>query len=228
MAAFKHGFVPESLEGILRCSPVKREHWFYWWRAVSASYFLRPNSATYSWLERHRSLSLAHNESCVAVYVRRGDKASEMRLVPFKQYAAAAEAMWSTGLVRGSGGRAAGTMFLSSEDPDVLREAKQWAHRTGWKLLYTDVIDRNLSPARLNSSRSTGLEDEYLALILNLEYSLRCDAWVCTLASNYCRVIDELRATVAGKAAGHFADLSRETCRSPPCIGGRDIVSFDW
>lgn len=33
-------------------------------------------------------------------------------------------------------------------------------------------------------------------MLLNLEYALKCDAFVCTLMSNWCRLIDELRATV--------------------------------
>ena len=33
-------------------------------------------------------------------------------------------------------------------------------------------------------------------MLLNLEYSLKCDAFIGTLASNTCRLMDELRATV--------------------------------
>jgi hypothetical protein len=33
-------------------------------------------------------------------------------------------------------------------------------------------------------------------MLLNLEYSAQCDAFVGTLASNWCRLTDELRATV--------------------------------
>ena len=215
------------MKDILRCSPMKRKFWYYWWRAVSATYLLRPNAATLQWLASHRTLPLASNESCVAVYVRRGDKGKEMKLVPFSMYASTAEMMWSQGLVPGSAGRRVGTMFFSSEDPDVLREAQQWAQESGWRLLYTDVIDRSKSPARLATEHKNGSEEEYLAMILNLEYALRCNAWVCTLASNFCRVIDELRATVGGKAHFPFADLSSETCSSPPCIG-KGINSFDW
>ena len=50
---------------------------------------------------------------------------------------------------------------------------------------------------------------------------------VCTLASNWCRVVDELRVTVGGQVNGLFADLSEETCKLPPCIGS-NVYSFDW
>eukprot|EP01041_Mallomonas_annulata_P009124 gene9124-18900_t len=239
-----HGFrkvIPSSMSDILRCSPMKPEHWTYWWRAMSTAYLLRPNVATRTWLHQQRqghdklphqhphqsspmsmsmsssslsqlhsqssltlTLSKGNNDSCISVYVRRGDKFKEMSL----------------------GDK--GTMFFNSEDPDVLSEAQVWAHQTGWSLQYTTVIDRNQSRARLPRPHHALLEEEYLAMILNLEYALQCDAWVCTLASNYCRVIDELRATVSGKAHLPYADLSRETCVRPPCIGSRDISTFLW
>ena len=33
-------------------------------------------------------------------------------------------------------------------------------------------------------------------MLLNLEYSLKCDAYIGTLASNTCRLMDELRSTI--------------------------------
>ena len=41
---------------------------------------------------------------------------------------------------------------------------------------------------------------EYFSMIFNIDMHLRCNAFVCTMPSNFCRVIDELRATVGGKA----------------------------
>jgi hypothetical protein len=43
-------------------------------------------------------------------------------------------------------------------------------------------------------------------MLLNLEYSLQCDAYVGTLASNWCRIVDEMRATV-GNDQIHFQTL---------------------
>ena len=40
-----------------------------------------------------------------------------------------------------------------------------------------------------------------------LQLAVECDAWVCTLGSNWCGVIDELRSTVAGKAHMPFVDI---------------------
>eukprot|EP01041_Mallomonas_annulata_P008636 gene8636-17812_t len=32
--------IPESLKDLLKCSPVKKRFWYYWWRAISATYLL--------------------------------------------------------------------------------------------------------------------------------------------------------------------------------------------
>ncbi len=70
-------------------------------------------------------------------------------------------------------------------------------------------------------------EEEYLSMILNIHYLIHADGWVCTLASNFCRLIDELRATVGGRADLAFVDLSKETCPSQFCCF-EGFVSFDW
>jgi hypothetical protein len=46
-----------------------------------------------------------------------------------------------------------------------------------------------------------------LSSLFNLLLALRADAWVGTLTSNWCRLIDELRSTVAAKAAGPYVNV---------------------
>lgn len=67
---------------------------------------------------------------------------------------------------------------------------------------------------------------EYMSMLLNLYYSTRSEAWVCTMASNSCRLMDELRATLGGKANRNYADLSIETCPEPPCLAMNEIKNF--
>eukprot|EP01035_Chromulina_nebulosa_P018308 gene18308-23994_t len=38
----------------------------------------------------------------------------------------------------------------------------------------------------------------------------------------------EFRAFISVKPDAIFADLSIETCRSPPCIGPNHIDNFNW
>ena len=45
-----------------------------------------------------------------------------------------------------------GTLFIGSEDPDVIREAIQWGKHTGWRVVYTTLFDRNAVSAGRNFS----------------------------------------------------------------------------
>jgi hypothetical protein len=118
-----------------------------------------------------------------------------------------------------------GTFFITTEDPLVLKEADEWGKINGWNIAYTDLFDRSIQTAHKTwaETHKKGYKQvhddlEYISMILNLQYSLKCEAWVCTLASNSCRLIDELRSTIGGKSNRVYADLSGETCKNPPCI----------
>jgi hypothetical protein len=63
-------------------------------------------------------------------------------------------------------------------------------------------------------------ELEYFSMLLNLDVHLRCAAFVCPIESNFCRVIDELRATVGNKAINLLSDVS---CPNPPCMSNLKI-----
>lgn len=108
-------------------------------------------------------------------------------------------------------------------------------------LLHTNIFNRTGMTAEQTTAvrrakKEVHSPDEYLSMVLNLQFSLRSSAWVCTLASNSCRLIDELRATIAGKAHHLFADLSEESCADmalatpKPCFGlrGEGDRDFGW
>ena len=118
---------PPQLDALLECSPVIQKK--YWWRAVSAAYLLRPNARTLQLMDQHRSTMdfKSGQEQCVSIYVRRGDKHVEMKPVPLVYYLETAKTLWEAGLVPGPGGSAftdKGTIFIGSEDPDVIDDAK--------------------------------------------------------------------------------------------------------
>jgi hypothetical protein len=118
-----------------------------------------------------------------------------------------------------------GTLFITTEDPQVLVDAESWGAANHWTILFTNLFDRSQQTAyktwdEQHKKGTVATHDvlEYISMILNLQYAIQCEAWVCTLASNSCRIIDELRATIGGKANRFYADLSGETCSNPPCI----------
>ena len=53
----------------------------------------------------------------------------------------------------------------------------------------------------------------------------RCNSIICTPLSNFCRLVDEMRATVGGKANQLFADVNYETCPVLPCVD-KDALNY--
>ena len=108
------------------------------------------------------------------------------------------------------------TVFVGSEDPEAIEDAIRWGTAENVHVLYTNIFDR-----RTDVSTSLGWDEqvalkkahmnkhhplEYFSMLLNLDYLLRCNVYVCALGSNFCRVLDELRVTVANKANAHYVD----------------------
>jgi hypothetical protein len=55
-------FVPSVMRPLLTCSPVVKEHWYYWWRAVTTAYYLRPNKQTLEYMATFRTLDFNPTE----------------------------------------------------------------------------------------------------------------------------------------------------------------------
>lgn len=240
-------FIPFEFSNILNCAPMRDDNRYYWWRAITTVFLLRPNNETLQFLSQYR-YNLTDEEVCISTYVRHGDKAVEMKLVPFDSYANAISLLWNKYMksfhsdyiyqhqrqkntAHESLFLKNTTLFLGTEDPNVIEDAIKWATQNKWKLIYTELFSRATQSARLDfdtAHHQPQVHDdlEYLSMILNLEYSVRCEGFVCTIASNFCRIIDEMRATIGMKANRFYADLSYETCSNPPCIGSENITKF--
>ena len=76
-------------------------------------------------------------------------------------------------------------------------------------MVYTELFDRDSVGAKNGLDAPGHHPEEYLSMLLNLQLSTQCDAWVCTLASNWCRLMDELRVTIGGKASFLFYIINR-------------------
>lgn len=98
--------------------------------------------------------------------------------------------------------------------------------KTSLKDMYLNQI---LNVNATNNFFKISTKLEYLSMIVNLSDLMKCSiGFVCTLASNYCRILDEFRAILAMKGHVDFADISLETCSKPPCVGNEHIKSFSW
>lgn len=241
---FTRHYVPVAFEEMLRdCSGVKPALRFHWWHAQAVTYLVRFNRGTRRLLDdlRVRLLRTRHAGSrsvrvlrslphgAIAMHVRRGDKGSEMPLLPLARYLEQADRLASEqpvpvlGPEFSSSGRvftpaarsyAARQIFVSTEDPAVmnevldLAEADMSGERRPWTVAFTRENRTNAAVAAMRSERGNG--HATLQAWLSLELSLEAEAWVCTLRSNWCLLIDELRMTVAGKASAPFANIVEE------------------
>jgi hypothetical protein len=264
----KQSAIPYQLKPLVECSPMRLDSYFYWWRAVSATYYVRPNPLTLSLMTKLDTLKVKDYKSCIAMHVRHGDKGIEMKLVDFEEYINAAQFLWQHYLVIPNSTvlttttttttksslnnqhvipqdqlkkinniieftkHKNGSLFISTEDTSVLQQAALWGKENNWGIYFTNLFDRTVQTAALtwDEQHQRGKKQihdnlEYFSMIFNLEYALKCEAWVCTLASNTCRIIDEMRATIGGKANRKYVDLSVETCSKPPCIDD-GIINF--
>lgn len=232
----KFGIIPHQFRPLLDCSPVQKQFQYYWWRAIAAAYIVRPNAAVLNWMNTHAMKSYDNTEEYLAIYIRRGDKSIEAKLPPVDTFTNTIEMMYSKGHMPSPTDGGKRLVFLASEDSSVLQAMTQWnAKEQRYDMQYTNVFDRKgLLAERSAEERERNTHngpdhhpEEYLSMLLNVHYLVRGNGYICTLSSNFCRLVDELRATVGGKADRPYADLSEETCAAPPCIYN-NLKFLDW
>lgn len=217
--------VPTELTAYLKKNTKLDERNYYnWWRAITVAYFIRPTADTLALIDRFSSLALrAKQGRCVATYVRHGDKHVEMKLVDFREYSAAAMALFNDKRVFPDQPLGSDRLFfVATEDVKVLDEAAAWGVRENITVVVSP-LNRIVIQANQTGFYSSEIylpenrKYEYFSYILHLSEILRCDAYVGTSFSNYNRVVDELRATIGKNANGFNIDLSNSSC-PPPCI----------
>eukprot|EP00656_Telonema_subtile_P028278 TRINITY_DN3063_c0_g1_i1.p1 TRINITY_DN3063_c0_g1~~TRINITY_DN3063_c0_g1_i1.p1 ORF type:complete len:256 (-),score=64.13 TRINITY_DN3063_c0_g1_i1:30-797(-) len=194
---------PPQMEHLLT-SPVRQDARLHWWNAQAAAYIIRPNTATRAEIAARRSKSLVepHNTQplpagTISSHVRHGDKGIETKVVRLADYVLAAAG------IREKASALAARLFVSTEDPSVIQSSQQLG--STWEVLYTELPRENV-PTFALASKWGGVQ-EMLNSLMNLQLAVECDAWVCTLSSNWCRLIDELRSVVAGKANAAYVDV---------------------
>ncbi|CAK0811379.1 unnamed protein product [Prorocentrum cordatum] len=161
----------------------------------------------------------------VSLHVRHGDKGREMKLVAFKEYLQLAErlAEGDQDLQVMNQGTTFDyphctvadppdtfrrrVMFVSTEDQQVIDEALNSTGlvRNAWDVAYVETERKNTCVFCQRGDK--GVEREVLESLLNLELALQADAWIGTLRSNWCRLIDELRMTIGAKAGSPYLNL---------------------
>jgi len=181
----------------------------------------------------------------VAMLVRHGDKVGEMDVEPVNSYVEAARGLFSgsqqlpvrwrsnASFSYPSDAFAGRRVFVHSEDGQVMQVFRSLAgesnrdNTTGNSVQSHDA-DWTVSFIKPDNAcqgwcdpqdvvAQMGTRRGLLTYLLSVEESLQQDAFVCPLLSGWCRLIDELRSTVAGKANAPFIDMSGENPKSTRC-----------
>ena len=213
--------VPPQFSALLKASPIRQDKWYYWWRAQSAAYIVRPNARSRNEVEARKRRAFVGERirpGTISVHVRHGDKGIESALMEDGVYLEMAQSMYraernSTSMAWTE--RLKHQIFLSTEDPNTVQAFNAAAE---WDVQVTDVMREAFAMSSLAHAAKVGPYEEMLNSLMNLDLALQGDGFVGTLSSNWCRLIDELRATVRCKAHSPYLDAQQE---NPP-------YDLDW
>ena len=196
--------IPDMFSDFLNSSVLDPSKHHYWWRAQSVAFLVRPNARTLHEMEHRKAMvyPLMHVEAgTISVHVRRGDKWVEAAVADDAAYYRAAESVLFAGAdAHGLKRR----IFLSTEDPAAVDYFKTLGT---WNTTFAEVPRKpDTTKSTIAYTREIGPANEMLNSLINLDLALECDAWVGTLSSNWCRLVDELRSTVRCKADKPYLD----------------------
>lgn len=232
----ERNFVPAKFHQLLKCSPVKKKYWRFWWRSIASAYFIRPNEVTLQAIAQYRDKMIHNSEGhCISSYIRHGDKSSEMKLVAFQRYQETAEYIWKQKYMfedlgdvskqQDYSARYEQIFYFGTETEQIAKQALQWSKSTTARIITTSLTD-SVIQGRLKGQIH---ELEYLSYLVNLENILKCRISICTYLSNFCRVVDELRVTVGGKANRYLAEVNEEICPiGAYCVKKNNLIEQDF
>lgn len=204
---------PLMFHSLLKSGSVSSK-FYYWWRAQSSAYLIRPTLRTVRELDRRRESVFRGQRiepGTISVHVRHGDKWKENKLEDDSTFFRKAEA-----LVAAQQQVLQRRVFLSTEDHQTVRFFGQ---QRNWTVQYTEVkreADPNTGPE--DFAAKIGWDEEFLNSLLSLQLALDCDGFVGAMTSNWNRLIDELRSTVRCRHHRVFVDV----------VQGFHISEYGW
>jgi len=196
----------------------------YWWRGQSIAYLMRFNRNTKETIQSlrqdkslfyktpgksafHSNTMLAFPRGTINAHIRRGDKYKEMRLIDNDVYIAAFEKMISEMPLHFS----SHTIFLSSDDNEAIQSSRNKLEAMGYSVIYSKIprwqngnhIEMMDTDEHIRKHR----QDFAMYHLLELQMSLEADGWIGTRASNWNRMIDELRCIWVSKCEMPFVEV---------------------
>mmetsp|Transcript_3379 Transcript_3379/g.9765 ORF Transcript_3379/g.9765 Transcript_3379/m.9765 type:complete len:428 (+) Transcript_3379:659-1942(+) len=195
--------VPTMFNSLLNASNIPVSRRYYWWRSQAAAYIVRMNPRTIKAVKalRNKYPQPPSLRNAISVHIRRGDKWKEADPISDAAYSSTAETLFNKSRVSCDPSTCLGrNVFLSTEDASAV---EYFVKRTKWGVHYVDNPDMwkpDKSLWATDYAKIVGPSNDMLGSLLNLQLALECSAWVGTLSSNWCRLIDQLRSTVGCKA----------------------------
>lgn len=210
---------PHMFHSLLKAGKLPEDS-FYWWRAQSMAYIVRPNARLLHELELRRNYFFTKDRlqpGTISVHIPYGHHLKEGLVSSNEAYLQSAEALVSRypkELQR--------RIFLSTEDPDAL----SWFSKlTNWTVLWTNVTriptDANITDSNValnNFASRFGWDEEFINSLLNLDVALECDGFVGEMGSHWNRLIDELRSTVRCRYDRVYVDV----------VQGFNVSNYFW
>lgn len=200
---------PPQFKAFLETSSVDPKKFYYWWRAQSVAFLLRPNSRTLIELNERSEMAYPQKieEGTISCHIRHGDKHLEYPLLDEAAYVKALEEVI---LLDNGKNELKRQVFLLTDDPKAVHRLHMLK---SWNVTSANVprSDKHKIPAE--RARHFGKANELLFSLVDLDLALQCDAWVGTMTSNWSRLIDELRSTVRCKAHRLYWDAAQS---NPP------------
>mmetsp|Transcript_20255 Transcript_20255/g.61032 ORF Transcript_20255/g.61032 Transcript_20255/m.61032 type:complete len:429 (-) Transcript_20255:963-2249(-) len=202
--------VPRAFNQLLDGSNVPVARRYYWYRSQAAAYVVRLNDRTVAKLQEIRAERFTETPSlnhAISVHIRRGDKWREAEPVSDRAYSLAAENMHK--LLEVSGRYPTPekkAVFVSTEDAAAL---DYFVNQTDWDVHWVKdpvMLKSNSTLWSIDYAALIGPSRDMLGSLLNLQLAMECSAWVGTLSSNWCRLIDQMRSTVGCKAHLPYSD----------------------
>jgi hypothetical protein len=193
--------VPRKLLNVLPDSFTVQQA-LYWWRAQAIGYLMRFNHHTH---ERVRSLRSGKFNiplgGAIHVNIRGGDKVSETRLIQPELYIDKASE-----LIEQSPLAYSRVIFLTSDDPRAIARAHSHAATKRLTSIYLDVPRMQYGNDE-SQVPSFWTYNVTISMMLQLSMASECAAWVGSRTSNWNRIVDMFRCTVAANCRGVFVEM---------------------
>ncbi|XP_060584764.1 alpha-(1,6)-fucosyltransferase-like isoform X2 [Ruditapes philippinarum] len=165
-----------------------------WWIGQFVDYLIRPNIDLKSYI--HKQLDkLNIRRPIVGLHVRRTDKINEANYISLREYMKYADQWFNQHLINNTHTR---YIFIATDEPNIIREAQQ--KYPNYTYVYHEDVINITKGVRYSTSSLKGV-------LLDVHTLVMCDFVICTMTSNVCRLVHELKESRDGTASERVLSL---------------------